>query len=591
MRGQLQFLLFSILILSLTGSVLAAPTTAETRAVGRLVKQPELQGKIIRSIAIEVLPLFEGKDLGAPYRTANAAKIRTRESFVRNELRFKEGEPYDEFTMRETERQMRALKFLREVVIEGTPHDNVVDIKVSVQDTWTLIPQLSFDSTQGSKNRAIGISESNLGGQGLRVEALERESNRRKSVETVIDNPRLFGSYARGQVGYFDRNDGNRFVFLVARPFLSFLDKSSWSFSGEDSSIIGRLFENGDADYIFRRDNQEAHLKYVVASGTPSKAVHRITFGIDSSKESFSQATLSDYDNLSLDPRVVGNQEDELPHNRTFRGPSFGYQRIEARFVSKNYIDRFDRIEDFNLGREVSFNVMVAPKIFGSSAQSYHFTGNRSFGHQFSPDSFIRTEIGGNTRVQNSVFENTLLRGEAKYYNVLGDLNIGSAFFGRHTLAIGTFLDAGFDLDRDRQFSLGADNGLRGYKALVFNGTSRAYLTVEDRIHLIDDIGKLISVGGATFFDVGGATNDNIGQLLSKRLYTDVGMGLRLGFPRSSSGTVIRIDIAVPLRRGPDDSPQYAPRLSISASQSFSSKLRSETLGAEKANVEVGFDR
>jgi outer membrane translocation and assembly module TamA len=74
-------------------------------------------------------------------------------------------------------------------------------------------------------------------------------------------------------------------------------------------------------------------------------------------------------------------------------------------------------------------------------------------------------------------------------------------------------------------------------------------------------------------------------------LYADIGVGLRIGFPRSSSGGILRFDIAVPLRDGDDGTRSFEPRFLVSAGQLFSARLRSEAAGSEKSNVEVGLDR
>lgn len=564
---------------------------SQGRPGGRIIKQPELQGKTIRNITIKILPVFEGDDLSFLYDTANSIKIQTKQSLIKNELRFEEGQPYDEFTIRETERQIRALRFLREVWIEGTPQGDFVDIEVHVQDTWTFIPLISFNQSSGSSKRTFGVADGNMLGYGIRGEILEESDNGRQSVETALDDPRLFSSYNRGQIGYFDRNDGQRFVFLLSRPFLSFLDRTSWAISAEDSDVVGRLFEAGDEDYIFRRSNRELRIRYTLARGTPDTIVTRYSFGFDTVNEQFAQATADDYESLDLDPNEVSNSVDRLAPDRSFTGPLFGLQRIEPDFIAMNYIDRFDRVEDYNLGNEFSFTLFGAPAILGSRGDSLQFSGNRSFGHRFSSVSFLRFEAGGSTRVYDQELQNSLIRGEVKYYNVLGSCFLGDAFFGRHTLAGGLSTDIGDSLDPDRQFLLGADSGLRGYQRNTLTGDKRFLLNLEDRIHLYDDVLKILSIGAVGFFDVGGATYGSLGNLLSKDAYPSVGVGLRLGFPRSTSSGVVRFDVALPLRDSPDGEDRLTPVFTISAGQAFSSRVRSETLGPEKANVEVGFDR
>jgi hypothetical protein len=54
---------------------------------------------------------------------------------------------------------------------------------------------------------------------------------------------------------------------------------------------------------------------------------------------------------------------------------------------------------------------------------------------------------------------------------------------------------------------------------------------------------------------------------------------------------VVRIDVAVPLRDGPDGSKAGEPRIIFAAGQLFNARLRSEIIGAENAAANIGFDR
>lgn len=568
---------------------LLSPPAAEADTKG--IPQPELQGKIIRNVTVVVKPIFDDPDLGTLYRTANQLKIETREYVVRRELMFKEGDRYDDFVTRESERRLRSFRFLRNVAIVGKADGDYVDLEVAVQDTWTLVPQASFSSSSGSSNRSIGLAESNVAGFGKRLEILARESDNRQGTEFVYDDPRVWGTRNRLLGAFFDREDGERKVLFVGRPFFTLVDKFSWSTDIQDESVVGRLFEAGDESYIYRRNATIAGARYTLALGDASSLVRRYSLGVMLSDEEFSQAGPDDYEALNLDPNEVSNDPARLPENRRFYGPSIGYQFIEPDFVSMNYVDRFQRVEDYNLGNTGSIDLSLVPDFFGSSESAVIANVNRGGGVRFSPTSFLRAEAGLGSRILRDQLENTLVRGEVKFYNVLGSLFAGDRFLGKHTLAAGFFFDYGNDLDRDRQFVLGGEEALRGYKARAFTGDKRLAFNLEDRVHLVDDAFRLLSVGAAAFFDAGGATNETLGSILTDDLYSDVGVGLRIAFPRSSGGSIIRFDVAVPLRDGPDGTNAFEPRFVIGTGQVFGARLRSESVGVERSNVEVGFDR
>jgi hypothetical protein len=554
------------------------------------IAQPELQGKIIRSIKINLSDVFEGNDIGPFYRAVNAIKIGTRQEVIRRELRFAVGDPYDEFHVQESGRQLRTLRFLRDVVIRGFPEGEFVDIVVNARESWTFVPRASASSTSGKNSSGYGLVESNILGFGKRAELLNRRVDNRQTLETVWDDPRFLGTYTRLVTAYFDRNDGERVLLLVDRPFLSFVDKFAWNVGLEGEEIVGRLFEDGEEEYIFRQDGYDFNSRFTVAVGDPEVLRTRYSMGFRATEANFAQAQSRDFANLDLDPAEVSNNPLRLPVDRRFVGPTFGFQSVVPNFISMNYIDRFDRFEDYNLGKEFSFDVHMAPAVLGSRGNNLLLTGNRSFGEKYSQNSFLRFEAGFSTRVERESVTNSLVRAELKFFKVLGPLFVNQAFWGRHTLASQAFLDLGDELDNDRQFLQGGDVGLRGYKARAFQGDKRYGINLEDRIHLIDDLFRLVSVGGVAFFDMGGATSEPFTKLALDRTYADVGVGLRFGFTRSSGGGVVRLDIAVPIRDGREGSESLQPRFILSAGQAFEARTRSETFGPDKANVEVGFD-
>lgn len=551
---------------------------------------PEMQGKTIGSIEIKVNDVFEEKDLDFPYSTANSLKVNTKHEVVRRELLFKEGEPFDEFVLDESERNLRTLRYLRNIAIVPKLDGDIVNILVSVQDTWTLIPQVGFSSGTGRKKTNAGLLESNLLGYGKRLEVGYAEDDSRQQVQGVWEDDRLAGTRTDLVAGLFERSDGEIALLSVGKPFRSLVETEAWNINSYYGDTVGRLFENGDERYIFRQEKKNLGGRYAIAVGDPEVEVRRLAFGYDYQDEKFDQADQQDYEDLDLDPNVVSNDPSMLPTDRRFSGPVISYEYIRPDFIQMSYIDRFDRVEDYNLGRQYSINSYIAPDFLGSNKDTYIFSANRSQGYQFARDQFIRGEVGFGSRFDEHGPANSLTRFEVKYYDVLGSLYWGERFLGKHTLAANFFMDYGNDLDRDKELLAGADNVVRGYEARTFTGDKRFGFNFEDRIHIAEDVFKLISVGGAVFFDAGGATYDPLGQLVTDDVYSDVGFGLRIAFPRSSGGQVFRIDVAFPLRDGPDGSQEFEPRLLLTGGQLFSSLTRSELLGSEKATIDLGQD-
>jgi hypothetical protein len=468
---------------------------------------------------------------------------------------------------------------------------------------------LSYSSGTGRKNRGLGLAESNLGGYGTRLEGRYQEQDSRKIFAGIYGDKQFLGTQQSLFASVFERSDGTVYNVEYELPFRSLLQRDSWSFSVTSGDTVGRLFKNGEEYYIFRQQNDRFSALYTFAG--PSKGApfgdeneeysgiykgqkllsRRYSVGYAYSSDEFSQADRQDYDDLDLDPATVSNDPADLPIPRRFSGPVVQYQTIQPNYISMNYIDRFDRVEDYNLGDELLVNVQLAPKSLGSMNDAVLGSANRSRGWRFTDSSFVRGEVGGSSRYEDGEILNTLLRTEVKFYDVLGDWFVGERFFGRHTFATNFYIDFGEDLDRDRQLTVGSDTSLRGYAANTFEGDKRLVLNVEERAHLADDILQLVSLGTAFFVDVGGATRDTLGSIVTDDLYGDVGFGFRIGFPRASGSGVVRMDVAFPLRDGPDGSGAFEPRFIFAAGQLFGANLRSEVVGAENASVNVGFDR
>lgn len=615
--------LFRLLIIVIAVSLVTLPTPSHAEPVATTMQvegvtvtdpdapldktQPQKEKRYIRNITIKVGEIFE--DSSGPYGVVNSLKTPTMHSVIRTELLFREGDTFDPYLIKQSARNLRLQRFLRQIKITPTFDGDAVDVLVEARDSWTLIPYLSYSSGTGQRNQGVGISEGNFLGGAPRVETKYEQNASRNSFGAAVQDPQFLGTRHSFLLGAADRSDGTTTRFAYGLPFRSLMQRDAWSFEGGTADTIGRLWDAGTETYIYRQHLNTFDALYTFAGPSAHPAQEddpytgiykgqwvlsqRYSVGYSYSDATFHQADEKDYQDLDLDPSTVSNNPADLATDRRFSGPLFQYQTIKPEFISMNYIDRFDRVEDYNLGDESLVNMQIAPRALGSRDNAVIGTANRSKGWKTSNSSFLRGEIGGATRYDSTMAEiqNTIIRTEWKAYSVMGDLYMGERFLGRHTFASQFYIDFGEKLDKDRQLLLGADTGLRGYEINTFAGDKRAVLNLEERAHIADDIFQLVSLGTAVFVDVGGATSNALGDLLTTDLYGDAGFGFRFCFPRASGGGIARIDIAFPLRDGPDGSNAGEPRVIFAAGQLFNARLRSEALGPENASLGIGFDR
>ena len=309
----------------------------------------------VRKITIEIVEIFDEPDLGFLYRTANSLKVSTRADVIRRELLVSEGGVFNEFLLAESERNLRSLSFVRQVSITPLYDGNWVDLIVSVQDTWTLFPFLKLSSGGGTQKSAVGFTESNILGFGKRLEFLVADDEGRETVEAVWDDPRFWGTRNRFSVGHFQRSDGNRSVFSAGRPFRSLVEPYAWRFDVDTFDLVGRLFDGGDERFIFRQRHIGVVGAYTFARGQANDLLRRYSFGYGVQEDDFLEADEQDFEDIDLDPQSVSRDPNMLADDRLFSGPFFTYQRIDPDFLSINFVDRFERVEDFNLGNVFLF--------------------------------------------------------------------------------------------------------------------------------------------------------------------------------------------------------------------------------------------
>ncbi len=89
---------------------------------------------------------------------------------------------------------------------------------------------------------------------------------------------------------------------------------------------------------------------------------------------------------------------------------------------------------------------------------------------------------------------------------------IGAAQLGRRGWQLRLLADASRDLDLDRQLTLGADVGLRGWNPDYFDGTGRALANVQWRALIKDDVFHVLALGFEVFVDAGATWDPRVGR-------------------------------------------------------------------------------
>jgi outer membrane protein assembly factor BamA len=492
----------------------------------------EAAGAVIGEIRLNRLNVF---DTAVPeedtvvFRTANRLRIVTRESTIGSQLLFQSGDRYDARLLRESERLLRTRTYLREArIVPVAVHDNVVDVEITTQDTWTLEPQIWFSRKGGTNTGGIGIEESNLLGFGSELGLSFRDDIDRDSKVLRYRDPHLLGSRWRLDTAYADSSDGNTKQLEVERPFYSLDARWAGGAAWREERRIDSVYDNGNVVARFGTHERVGTVYGGWSEGLRDGNATRWTFGVTHDERRASP----------VDP------PGPLPGDQKLVYPWIGIEWIEDDFRATRNLNQIGRTEDLAFGWQVQLRLGRALRGLGSDRTATVFEGTVSKALTDGDAHTLLLGASAKGRVESGTPIDTLVGVTVQHHWRQS---------ARRVLFTGVQADQGKNLDLDQQLTLGGDNGLRGYPQRYRSGQGRWLFTLEQRWYTDWFPFRLFNVGAAVFYDMGATTGDSVvagappplpGQSGTLR---DVGFGLRLGNNRLSFGNVVHIDVAFPL--------------------------------------------
>jgi hypothetical protein len=238
---------------------------------------------------------------------------------------------------------------------------------------------------------------------------------------------------------------------------------------------------------------------------------------------------------------------------REFRYVLARYEYAENDFLKLNFVNKDLRFEDFNLGRRFSVEAGVSP--IDSISEFVHVRGGS--GLRLGEDAFIMPSFGVSTRLASG-FQNMISNAGLLYVHRQG----GDAY--PLTTVGHVAVNSGWRMDPELQFIADGLGGLRGYRAHSFAGSRSIVINLEERLYLGREMLQIASPGVVAFIDAGNATDGGFGSLM--RLKSDIGVGIRIGLPRTPKN-LLRIDFAYALNR--DARGRRGLLVSFSSGQAF----------------------
>jgi hypothetical protein len=456
------------------------------------------------------------------YRSANALHVVSREHFLRQMILFKVGDLYSPGKAAESARLLRGLGYLNPVYITARRVEGGVEVTVTTHDRWTLDFGLNAGISGSRGGYSVQLEEKNLLGWGKMVEVEYRSDVERKTWRYHYVDPNILGSRWRADILHEDLTDGYRDLVRVERPFFSLASQRAWGGDWESGRLIDHLYSMSESVLRGHHTSHRWSAWYGIHLGTAHGTTRRLSLGWQYRHDRF--------DDWAQAPGLPFYPP---PEDRLVSGPRLAYEQIRDNYLVLTGVRGWTGQEDVALGPILDLGLTVSTPPTGGDEERALVDGSLSVGWQ----------RGGWLVLSEAFASGRLDRGDPHNWVVGGQV---AAFrVGDRGWQLRLRSELSHDLDRNRQLTLGADTGLRGWDPDSFDGTGRAVLNVQWRKLVKRDVLHLMSLGVVGFADAGVTWNPRVGRS-TRGVRTDVGIGIVADIVTSGITHLLRLDMAVP---------------------------------------------
>jgi len=488
-------------------------------------EESELDGLPIVRIVCERYSIFDTSDPKTskwPYRAANAVHIRSRERFIRSMLLFSEGDSYSDADAAESARLLRALGIMNPVEISAQEIEGGVEVTVETHDQWSL--QVGADAGLSGNRGSFGvqIQEENLLGWGKELSlGFDSDVERDSWIYGFID-PNIFGTRWTTELVYQNRTDGSLRRIRVERPFFSLDTPRGWGAWWESEELTEHLYATNESVVQGRRRSEIFRVWYGIQLGKPNRITRRLTLGWDVQQV--------EYDDWRW---IETGEPYPSPQPLDISGIRVGYEQITENYEVLHGFRAWSAQEDIGLGPNFKIGATFSGPALGGDINRVLYDGLFSIARHH-----------GRWLVMGDVWLSGRFD-QSKPRDVLLGIQLAAAQIGQRGFQFRLLVDASHELQLDRQLTLGADVGLRGWDPDTFDGTGRALVNAQWRTVVFHDVLHLFSVGVVVFADAGKTWNPRIGPD-TDGVRADAGAGLLFDLSRLSTSNVLRVEVAWP---------------------------------------------
>lgn len=491
----------------------------------RALEAREVRIGHIRLIVDDVFDTGNPREDKASFRLANALHRRTRRETIESQLLFRSGDLLSVQKLEETERILRSRGYLSAAEVRAVRIENgLIDLEVRVHDVWTLSPGIGFGRAGGENRSSIELEEANFLGLGSKLALSRTFDVDRSALELEYAHTNLFGTWWQIAARHADASDGASTALEVGLPFYSLDARRSFSMRLSRDEREQPLYDLGRETSRLRVSRTVAAFETGFSRGLRAGWTRRWLAGV------------------RLDETELAAAEDDASavfERRRLFYPWIGLELLEDRYRCEQNLDQIGRVEDLYLGRSLRAELGWSPGA-GSTSDAAVLSLNGRWSLSPNDRDLLQLEASGAGRLEG---------GEPRSFRTQVVIRGYHRLTPRQLLASHLSVVALRNPDPEQQLLLGGDSGLRGYPLRFQSGERHALATLEYRFFTDWCPLRLARVGGAVFFDTGRAWSGSGGLASEAGWLSDIGFGLRLGNTRSSHGSVLHLDLAVPLNR------------------------------------------
>ncbi len=542
------------------------------------VVEPSPWNKVIGSIRVYNEDVFPENNRLLQF--FNHFHVTTKEFAIEREVVIAPGEVWDQQRVEETARRLRDPLWSSVVVVIPvvSQEPGKVDVLVVTRDVWSLRLNTKYTFQQGSlTDLSVALSENNFLGTRTVFAAGFLMDQGAVATGPIFINRNVLGkriSLSARIDAILNRDDlidhrtftreGSQSVISVSRPLFSLASK--WGVGGSFSHrfAIDRSFKGLDlfpVDCINTVDGKcvaaapgaenTIGFQYAIrrwdltASGVRqwgTKVKHQLTVGHNINSQHREPLASFPGDDAQRQAFIRS-----LPRSELTSTPFISYGLFTPTFKTLRNVSTYDLAEDTRLGPDLDLSYSVGAKVLGSDVNFQRASWSLGWAFPWCRDGVVRAAVGMSTRLENvdldgdgdkqhEFIDNTasttvrLITPTYRWARIVALMTVATRWNDEVSSAFGAF-------------SIGSDNGLRGFGINEFRGQRLASGQFELRT-----VGRplwVTRVGAVAFYDIGSAAQ----TFKSMQLHHDIGAGLRMLIPQNGRD-VFRFDFAFPLDGG-----------------------------------------